>query len=57
MSVENKINYAIETKALIKSAIESMGVVVPENATLRDYADLIKKIGAVATVATEDDEE
>lgn len=44
MSIANKLSYLLETKELIKAAIEAKGVIVPDNATFRDYADLIASI-------------
>lgn len=41
-----KIIYAIETKELIKRVLESAGVEVPENATFRDYEELLKGIAS-----------
>ena len=44
MSIADKLSYLLETKALIKAAIEAKGVTVPDNATFRDYANLIASI-------------
>lgn len=44
MSIADKLSYLLETKALIKAAIEAKGVEVPDDATFRDYAELIASI-------------
>lgn len=44
MTIENKLAYLEGTKAVIKSAIEDKGVVVPEETTFREYADKISQI-------------
>ena len=43
-TLADKLSYLLETKALIKAAIESKGVTVPDDATFRDYATLIESI-------------
>lgn len=44
MNIADKLNYLLETKELIKAAIEAKGVTVPDDATFRDYATLITSI-------------
>lgn len=44
MTIADKLIYLSDTKALIKSAIEDKGVVVPEETTFREYADKISQI-------------
>lgn len=41
-----KLAYLAETKSLIKAALETAGVTVPEGATFRDYATLIGELSA-----------
>ena len=43
-SIENKFNYLEETKELIKSAITEKGIEVADEATFRQYPDLIQQI-------------
>ena len=44
MTTADKLEYLLKTKKLIKAAIKSKGVAVSDNATFREYAELIGKI-------------
>ena len=44
MTTADKLEYLLETKRLIKAAIKSKGVAVGDNATFREYAELIGRI-------------
>lgn len=43
-TIADKLAHLAETKGLIRAAITSKGVEVPENATFRDYGSLIESI-------------
>lgn len=48
-----KIIYGIETKELIKRVLESAGVKVPDNATFRDYVDLLKGVATGGSIVVD----
>ena len=50
----DKLQYLIEAKALIKNAIETMGVEVPEDTPLKEYANKILSISTDATAQASD---
>lgn len=43
-TIAEKLAYLLETKRLIKQAIQSKGITVTDNDTFRDYADKIDQI-------------
>jgi len=42
--IDNKLDYLEDTKSLIRQSMENKGLVVTENTTFREYADLINNI-------------
>lgn len=44
MPISTKLNYLIDTKEQIRTAIQSKGVAVPEETTFREYTDKISQI-------------
>lgn len=43
-TISDKLSHLLETKSLIKEAIKTKGVDVPDDATFRQYAELINQI-------------
>lgn len=50
----DKLQYLREAKALIRNAIETMGVSVPLNTPLKEYANKILSISSDSTATAED---